>query len=282
MDVTTLPGLAIAKSYLALRKTNGVFKVTRWKTGPKNAAQQHVTQFFCMKLLVIEDETELSKSICAYLKNDNFICEPAYDYNQAIQKINNSDYACILLDISLPMGNGLNVLKELKNLGKAEGVLIISAKNSLNDKVQGLNFGADDYLTKPFHLPELSARVAAIIRRKNFEGKNKIVVDDLVIDIQDKVVKNGKGAIDLTRKEYELLLYFTGNKNKVVTREAIVEHLWGDHIDMADNYDFIYTHIKNLRKKLLQAGCKDYIKAVYGMGYKFDTDIEEKRSAKKR
>ncbi len=230
-----------------------------------------------MKLLVVEDEVELSKSICAYLKNDNFICEQAYDYDEAIKKINHSDYACVLLDISLPMGNGLNVLQKLKNLGKADGVLIISAKNSLNDKVKGLNLGADDYLTKPFHLPELSARVAAIIRRKVFEGKNRIITDDLVIDIQDKVVKSSKGIIDLTRKEYELLVYFTGNKNKVVTKEAIVDHLWGDHIDMADNYDFIYTHIKNLRKKLLSAGCKDYIKAVYGMGYKFDTATEEKK-----
>lgn len=235
-----------------------------------------------MKLLVIEDEIELSKSICAYLKNDNFICETAYDFTEAMQKIYGGEYACILLDISLPMGNGLSILKELKNLGKADGVLIISAKNSLNDKVQGLNLGADDYLTKPFHLPELSARVAAIIRRKSFEGKNRIITDDLIIDIQDKIVKNNNGIIDLTRKEYELLVYFTGNKNKVVTKEAIVEHLWGDHIDMADNYDFIYTHIKNLRKKLLQAGCRDYIKAVYGMGYKFDTGIEEKGSTKKR
>ena len=235
-----------------------------------------------MKLLVIEDEKELSKSICAYLKNDNFICEPAYDYTEAIQKIYDSDYACILLDISLPMGNGLNILQKLKGLGKADGVLIISAKNSLNDKVQGLNLGADDYLTKPFHLPELSARVAAIIRRKTFEGQNKIITDDLVIDIQDKVVKNEKGVIELTRKEYELLVYFMGNKNRVVTKEAIVEHLWGDHIDMADNYDFIYTHIKNLRKKLLSAGCHDYIKAVYGMGYKFDTEFSTRKIPKKK
>jgi len=235
-----------------------------------------------MKLLVIEDEAELSKSICAYLKNDNFICEAAYDYEEALHKVRTSEYACVLLDISLPLGNGLNVLRELKSLGKADGVLIISAKNSLNDKVQGLNLGADDYLTKPFHLPELSARVAAIIRRKTFDGKNRIVTDDLVIDIQDKVVKVKNATIDLTRKEYELLVYFSGNKNKVVTKEAIVEHLWGDQIDMADNYDFIYTHIKNLRKKLLQAGCKDYIKAVYGMGYKFDTQDDNTRKTKKK
>ncbi len=234
-----------------------------------------------MKLLVIEDEIELSKSICSYLKNDNFICEAAYDFTDAMHKIHKSEYGCILLDISLPMGNGLNILKELKKLGKADGVLIISAKNSLNDKVQGLNLGADDYLTKPFHMPELSARVAAIIRRKSFDGKNRIITDELVIDLQDKIVTGKNGTIDLTRKEYELLVYFTGNKNRVVTKEAIVEHLWGDHIDMADNYDFIYTHIKNLRKKIVQAGCRDYIKAVYGMGYKFDTNTTEKSAKNK-
>src|SRR3984957_11940606 len=186
-----------------------------------------------------------------------------------MEKIHLYDYACIILDINLPHGNGLNILKELKSNSKADGVLIISARNSLDDKVTGLNLGADDYLTKPFHLPELAARVAAIIRRKSFEGKNKIVLDNLVLDLQDKTVKGAKGIIDLTRKEYELLVYFIGNKSKVITKEAIVEHLWGDDIDMADNYDFIYTHIKNLRKKLLQAGCPDYIHAVYGMGYKF-------------
>ena len=234
-----------------------------------------------MKLLVVEDEKELSKSICSYLQRDNFICETSYDFVDAIQKISENNYECILLDISLPKGNGLNVLRELKDLGKSDGVLIISAKDSLNDKLDGLNLGADDYLTKPFHLPELSARVAAILRRKYFEGQTRMVTDDLVIEMQDKMVTGKNGPIELTRKEYNLLLYFTANKNKVVTKEAIVDHLWGDHIDMNDNYDFIYTHIKNLRKKLMQNGCRDYIKAVYGMGYKFHTEAEEKANYKK-
>ena len=227
-----------------------------------------------MKLLVIEDQMELSKSICAYLKKDNFICEPAYNFNDAMERIHAKNYDCILLDISLPMlngqmGNGLQILSELKEMGKVDGVLIISAKNYLNDKLEGLNLGADDYLSKPFHLPELSARINAIIRRKSFDGKNKIIAGDLVIQLQDKVVKGVKGEIDLTRKEYELLVYFASNINKVVTKEAIVEHLWGEQIDLNDNHDFIYTHLKNLRKKLLQAGCADNIKVVYGMGYKF-------------
>lgn len=231
-----------------------------------------------MRLLVIEDELELSKSICAYLEKDNFICDASYDFTNAIRKIEDYNYQCILLDINLPNGNGLDILKELKDLGKSDGVLIISAKNSLNDKLDGLKLGADDYLTKPFHLPELSARVAAIVRRKYFDGQNRLVMDDLTIEIQDKTVHSKNGIIDLTRKEYELLLYFTANKNKVITKEAIVEHLWGDHIDMNDNYDFIYTHIKNLRKKLIQKGCRDYIKAIYGMGYKFSIDSNDLRA----
>jgi DNA-binding response OmpR family regulator len=225
-----------------------------------------------MKLLIIEDQKELSDSICSYLSRDMFVCETAYDYHMAIEKISLYEYECIILDINLPLGSGLGILKELKDLGKADGVLIISARNSLDDKVKGLNLGADDYLTKPFHMPELAARVAAIIRRKSFEGKTKIALEGLSIDLQDKTVKGPDGQIDLTKKEHDLLLYFIGNKNKVVTKEAIVEHLWGDSIDMADNYDFIYSHIKNLRRKLVQAGCADNIRAVYGVGYKFHAE----------
>jgi len=222
-----------------------------------------------MKILIIEDEKSLSESICSYLNSENFICETAYDFPSAIDKISLYDYACIVLDISLPGGSGLDILKELKADDKADGVLIISAKNSLDDKVLGLKTGADDYLTKPFHLPELGARVAAIIRRKSFGGKNTIIFDDLELDVQQKLVKVHNQAVELTRKEYELLVYFISNKNRVISKGAIAEHLWGDDMDLSDNFDFIYTHIKNLRKKLIQAGCTDYIKSVYGMGYKF-------------
>jgi DNA-binding response OmpR family regulator len=229
-----------------------------------------------MKLLIIEDQQELSDSICTYLSQEQFTCETAYDHTAAMEKIHAYDYACIILDINLPRGNGLNILQELKTQNKADGVLIISARNSLDDKVLGLNLGADDYLTKPFHMPELAARVAAIIRRKSFEGVNRISFDKLSLDLSNKMVKGPEGPIDLTKKEYDLLIYFIANKNKVVTKEAIVEHLWGDHIDMADNYDFIYTHIKNLRKKLLLAGCPDYIKGIYGMGYKFSASKQKR------
>jgi DNA-binding response OmpR family regulator len=222
-----------------------------------------------MKVLIIEDEKALAESILAYLHSEHYICEMAPDFNTALEKISLYDYACIILDITLPGGNGLDLLRELKANHKAEGVLIISAKNSLDDKVLGLKSGADDYLTKPFHLSELAARVAAIIRRKSFEGKNSLRFDEILLDLQEKSVEVNNQPIDLTRKEYDLLLYFISNKNKVISKSAIAEHLWGDNMDMADNYDFIYTHIKNLRKKLLQAGSADYIKSVYGLGYKF-------------
>jgi DNA-binding response OmpR family regulator len=222
-----------------------------------------------MKILIVEDEKDLSQSICAYLANEQFICEQAFDFATAIEKISLYDYACIILDIGLPGGSGMDVLKELKQTGKLDGVLIISAKNSIDDKVYGLNAGADDYLTKPFYLPELAARVAAIIRRKSFEGQNIVRFDTLELDVQNKELKINDTPVELTRKEYELLLYFISNKNRVIAKNAIAIHLWGDEMDIAGNYDFIYTHIKNLRKKLLQAGAADYIKSVYGMGYKF-------------
>lgn len=222
-----------------------------------------------MKVLIIEDEKALAESILAYLHSERYICELAPDFPAALEKISLYDYACIILDITLPGGNGLDLLRELKANHKAEGILIISARNSLDDKVLGLKSGADDYLTKPFHLSELAARVAAIIRRKSFEGKNSLHFDEIHLDLQEKSVRVNDQPIDLTRKEYDLLLYFISNKNKVISKSAIAEHLWGDNMDMADNYDFIYTHIKNLRKKLLQAGSADYIKSVYGLGYKF-------------
>jgi len=222
-----------------------------------------------MKVLVIEDEKELAQSICTFLANEQFMCEVVHDFKSALEKISFYEYACIILDITLPDGSGMDILTELKASGKLDGVLIISAKNSIEDKVSGLNSGADDYLTKPFHLPELAARVAAIIRRKSFHGQNLLKFDRLEIDLNQKQVRIQDHVIDLTRKEYDLLIYFISNKNKVIAKNAIAIHLWGDNMDFADNYDFIYTHIKNLRKKLMHAGGADYIRSIYGMGYKF-------------
>ena len=203
----------------------------------------------------------------SYLKGEMYICETAFDYQTALIKTETFDYDCILLDIMLPGGSGLQVLKELKKNNKLDGVLIISAKNSLDDKVAGLKLGADDYLSKPFHLSELSARIAAIIRRRNFEGHNRIQFNEITIDTQAKVITVKNEPLELTRKEYELLLYFVSNKGRVISKNAIAEHLWGDELQGSN--DFIYTHIKNLRKKLTETGTADYIKSVYGMGYKF-------------
>lgn len=222
-----------------------------------------------MKILIIEDETGLRESIEEYFTEAGNICEAANNYQDAMGKINLYRYDCILLDITLPGGNGMSILKSLKENNYPDGVLIISAKNSLDDRLDGLNLGADDYLVKPFHLSELKARVTAIIRRKTFNGSNLLIFNEINIDLLAKEVKIGKSPVKLTRKEYALLLYFIANKGKVVSKNAIAEHLWGDGIDMADNFDFIYSHIKNIRKKLMEAGCNDYIQAAYGMGYKF-------------
>lgn len=222
-----------------------------------------------MKLLVVEDEQELSDSICTYLDSESFVCEKAYDFATAMEKIALYDYTCIILDINLPGGNGLDVLKELKRNNKSCGILIISARNSLDDKVYGLQAGADDYLTKPFHLPELGARVSALTRRKRFDGKNVITIDDLTLNTLDKTAFIPGKMLDLTKREYDLLLYLIVNKNRVISKGAIAQHLWGDEMNIAGNYDFLYAHIKNLRKKLEVAGCPDYIQSIYGMGYKF-------------
>lgn len=222
-----------------------------------------------MKLLIVEDEKALCDSIVSYLKQENFICDVADGYASALEKIDFFDYDCILLDINLQDGNGLELLKELKANRKTDGVLIISARNSLEDKVAGLKLGADDYLAKPFHLSELGARVMAIIRRRNSAGNNLISLEELRIDTQAKAVTVNELPVDLTRKEYQLLLYFAYNKGRVVSKNAIADHLWGDETGGSANYDFIYTHIKNLRRKLIDSGCRDYIHSVYGMGYKF-------------
>lgn len=201
-----------------------------------------------MKILIIEDEIALSKSIVAYLKQENYLCEIATNFNTAIEKVDSYDYDCILLDISLPDGNGLNILKVLKENDKTDGVIIISAKDSIDDKIVGLTLGADDYIPKPFHLSELSARIAAVIRRRRFNGGNILVFHEITIDTLAKTVTANNQTIDFTRKEYDLLLYFTINKNRVLSKTAIAEHLSGENADVYDNYDFIYAHIKNMKK----------------------------------
>ncbi len=221
-----------------------------------------------MKLLIIEDEQELAASILAYLRQENYTCDLAPGYNEAMKKIESWDYDCIILDITLPDGSGLHLLQDLKNNKKSDGVIIISAKNSINDRITGLKLGADDYLTKPFHLSELAARVAAIIRRKMHDGNNIISIGEIRVDTMANEVSIKGKPVELTRKEYQLLLYLISNQGKVIPKNALMDHLWSEEMGYSESFDFIYTHIKNVRKKLQQHGCNDYIKSVYGIGYK--------------
>lgn len=225
-----------------------------------------------MKILIIEDEIELLKSMKEYLEFEGYVIETANDFNKASEKASDYDYDCVLVDITLPHGNGLDIIRQLKEARSKAGVIIISAKNSVDDKIKGLNFGADDYLTKPFHLSELNARIKALLRRNIFAGNSEIRINDLIIYTENKSVIVNNYQLELTLKEYEILLFFVANPNRVLTKEAIAERLWGDNIDSADSYDFIYTHIKNLRKKISERSKFDSIRNVYAMGYKFITE----------
>lgn len=223
-----------------------------------------------MKILIIEDEEALARSIAEYLSGEKYVCEFAATYRQAMDKVESFDYDCILLDLMLPGGDGMNILEELKTQNKQDGVIIISAKNSLDDKIKGLQIGADDYLTKPFHLPELAARIYSLIRRKQFSGDNIIQQRELQIDLLAKTVLIHNVPVVFTKKEFDLLLYFMGNKNRVISKSALAEHLSGDIADQLDSYDFVYAHIKNLKKKLTEARYGNYLKTIYGTGYRWE------------
>ncbi|QNF35393.1 response regulator transcription factor [Adhaeribacter swui] len=221
-----------------------------------------------MKILVIEDEPDLLDTIQKSLEKEKYLVETAATYFSALEKVGVYDYDCILLDITLPDGNGLAILEELKKQQKAEGVIIISAKNSLDDKVAGLELGADDYLAKPFHLAELHARVKSVLRRRKFAGSNLVVLDNVQIDPDKHQVWVSGVELVLNRKEFDILLYLVTNKQRLVTKTALAEHVWGDHIDEADSFEFIYSQIKNLRKKLRDYQAEIEIQAIYGIGYK--------------
>jgi DNA-binding response OmpR family regulator len=222
-----------------------------------------------MKILLVEDNPELANNIVTYLKEEGNVCEWVSTYLEAIDKIVSFGYELLILDIMLPDGSGLDVIKELKKQNSDASILIISAKNSLDDKIHGLDLGADDYLTKPFHLSELHARIKAIYRRKNLSGKQEIKFNELNINVENRTLAVNDTPVELTQKEFDLLLFFLTNKNRVITKQSIAEHLWGDYVDAYDSFDFVYQHIKNLRKKILNAGGADYIRTVYGLGYKF-------------
>lgn len=221
-----------------------------------------------MKILIVEDEKELLKAIADSLSREHYLIESATDFHAALDKITVYDYDCILLDIMLPGGSGLKLLEQLKHEGKSENVIIISARDSLDDKLKGLELGADDYLTKPFHLAELNARVKAVLRRKKMDGKTSIEVANVVLDSTQRLFSVNGENVSLNRKEMDILNYLLLNKNRLVTKSALAEHVWGDDIDQADNFDFIYYQIKNLRKRLQDSGADISIESVYGVGYK--------------
>jgi DNA-binding response OmpR family regulator len=220
-----------------------------------------------VKILIIEDEKELATTMGRYLEGEQYICEFADTALRAEEKLLTHNYDCVLLDLTLPGGDGLKILDTLKTQSRREGVIIISARESLGDKVQGLKSGADDYLVKPFHLSELSARILSVIRRRQFDAVNSIHLGELIIELLAKRVVVKGQDVQLTKKEYDLLLFFAGNKNKVISKTALAEHLSGDLAEMFDNHDFVYAHVKNLKRKLAEAGCSGQIKTVYGTGY---------------
>lgn len=220
-----------------------------------------------MKILVIEDELDMLQNIRETLEKENYVVETASDYKSALSKIGVYDYDCILLDISLPDGSGLELLKSMKEEGIKDGVIIVSAKDSLDDKLKGLDLGADDYLSKPFFMAELHARVKAVLRRRNFKGSDKIDIANLNINLERRSISIAGSEVVLNRKEYDILLYLISNKDRLVNKTALAEHVWGDQIDQADSFDFIYSQIKNLRKKLKEHKAEIEIKAVYGIGY---------------
>ncbi|MEE1222822.1 MAG: response regulator transcription factor [Bacteroidaceae bacterium] len=226
-----------------------------------------------MKILVVEDEQALREVIVQSLKKERYVVEYASTFREASDKINEYDYDCIVLDIMLPGGSGLTLLRDLKAKRKRASVIIVSAKDSIDDKVTGLDLGADDYLTKPFHLAELNARVKSVIRRKQQDGELHLTFANITIFPDRHAVSINGNALTLNRKEFDLLYYFISNPNRLISKATLAESVWGDYIDQADSFDFIYSQVKNLRRKLKAAGATPEIKAVYGFGYKM-TDEE--------
>lgn len=222
-----------------------------------------------MKILIIEDEQDLLDLILRYFKKEGYVCEVATSFAGGYKKINNYEYDCAIIDLNLPGGDGLKLVNMLRKDNTQTGIVIVSARDTVDDRIKGLDIGADDYLTKPFNLSELNARVKAVLRRKTNQFNKQLDFGKLVINLDEHKVTSNKTTLQLTKKEYNILLYLARNKNRVVTKDSIAEHLWGDYMDDAVSYDFIYAHVKNLRKKLADNDCGDFLKTVYGIGYKF-------------
>lgn len=221
-----------------------------------------------MKVIIIEDELAMLETVKQFLENEKYIVETAIDYFSAIEKIGIYDYDCILLDIMLPNGNGIDLLKEIRNLNKKGAVIILSAKDSVEDKVMGLDLGADDYLAKPFNLMELHSRIKSAIRRYNQLGENIVLFKNVKLYPDERKVQVNDDILVLNRKEFDLLYYFMIRPEKTLQKTSLAESVWGDHIDQADSLDFIYSQIKNLRKKLKESDAEIDFQAVYGIGYK--------------
>lgn len=226
-----------------------------------------------MRVLLVEDETDLAQSILDYLKNtQKFNCDVAHNLEKATELCVLYEYDCLIIDIGLPDGNGLDLIKSSKSNHSKTGIIIISARDAIEDRIKGLNLGADDYLVKPFHLSELNARIYSLVRRLRFDGNSVFVVNEISLNPQSREVKIFEHPIELTKSEYDILYYFMSNKNQVISKTSLAESLVGEYVDILNSLDFVYLHIKNLRKKLTAAGCTDYIKTVYGVGYKFQVE----------
>lgn len=223
-----------------------------------------------MKLLLIEDHDPLRQQLQNMLEKHEFVCEEASNFKQAIEKIALYEYDLIIVDINLPGGSGLEIIRKAKKDMPQTAIMIISARDAITQRIEGLEIGADDYISKPFDMSELLARVKSLMRRYRFDGRQALNIGNISIDTYLSVVTVDGAELDLTKTEYKLLLFFFSNPGRVLTREGMAEHVWGDHMDVADSFDFIYSHIKNLRKKLKSAGADDPIKVVYGVGYKID------------
>lgn len=228
-----------------------------------------------MKLLIIEDDASLREIMCRALRDEGYVVETASTFFEAQDKIAGYNYECIMLDIMLPDGNGLTLLKHIKELGKSDRVIIISARDSIEDKVEGLDLGADDYLAKPFYMAELSARIKSVLRRGSNSINHTMSAGNIVIDMQSRRVSINGNNVLLLKKEFDILLYFMQRPNHIVDKAVLAESVWGDHVDMADNFSFVYAQVKNLRKKLSEAGATVNIKAVYGFGYKLEETEEQ-------
>ncbi|MGM9687786.1 MAG: response regulator transcription factor [Alloprevotella sp.] len=222
-----------------------------------------------MKLLIVEDERQLSDSIVSYLGKDDYLCEQAFTYREAMMKVGIYEYDCVLLDLMLPGGDGLDILRRIRQVSPQTGVIIVSAKDSLGDKLAGLQIGADDYMAKPFHLPELSMRIFALLRRKQFTVTNTLQSGPVVVDLLARRVTVDGQTLDLTKSEYDLLLFLIENRRRVVSKSALAEYLSGDMADMFDDFNFVYAHIKNLKAKLAAAGAAGCIRTFYGQGYQW-------------